>query len=241
MLNNLINNASTAVSNAGPGTLIPVIAITGFLDGIHPCAIAILIFFIAFLLTLHKTFKNIFFLGLVYIFVIFLTYLGIGVGLFSGMMLFGQHHFFAKAGSVLLIILGIAQLKNYFFPEFSLGLRIPRVSHKKIKSYLKKATLPTVVVAAFLVGLCSVPCSGGIYAAITALLASKTTYLSGFLYLMLYNLMFVMPLIIILGLAANPYTLVKLGEWQQKHKKSQRLVMGLFMLILGGVFLIFFI
>lgn len=221
--------------------MVPLVAIAGFLDGIHPCAIAILIFFIAFLLTLHKSFKNIFFLGLVYILVIFLTYLAIGIGLFSGIMLFGQHHFFAKLGSWLLILLGIINLKDYFFPQFKLGIKIPKVPHEKIKGYLQKATLPTVIVAAFLVGLCSVPCSGGIYAAVTALLASKTTFARGFAYLLLYNLMFVMPLIILLALSANPYTLVKFGEWQQKHKRTQKLVMGLFMVALGAVILMFFV
>lgn len=221
--------------------MIPLIAITGFLDGIHPCAIAILIFFIAFLLSLKKGYKDILKLGLVYIFVIFLTYLAIGVGLFSGIVLFGQHHFFAKLGSWLLIFLGLVNLKSYFFPKVRLGIRVPRVSNKKIKAILQKATLPTVAVAAFLVGLCSVPCSGGIYAAITALLASKTTFLTGFLYLLLYNFMFVLPLIIILALAYNPYTLLKLGQWQQKHKKTQKLVMGLLMIILGAGILIFFV
>ena len=241
MLNNLVNNIHNGINTATPMAMIPLVAITGFLDGIHPCAIAILIFFIAFLLTLRRSFKNILGLGLVYILVIFLTYLVIGVGLFSGIMLFGQHHFFAKLGSWLLILLGLINLKDYFFPQFKLGIKIPKVPNEKIKSYLQKATLPTVAIAAFLVGLCSVPCSGGIYAAITALLASKTTFLTGFLYLLLYNLMFVMPLIILLVLSTNPYTLVKFGEWQQKHKKTQKLVMGLFMLIVGAVILIFFI
>jgi cytochrome c biogenesis protein CcdA len=98
-----------------------------------------------------------------------------------------------------------------------------------------------VIVAAFLVGLCSVPCSGGIYVAITALLASKTTFFTGFLYLLLYNLMFVMPLIILLALSSNPYTLVKFGEWQQKHKKTQKLVMGIFMIVIGAAILVFFV
>lgn len=222
-------------------SMIPLVAMTGFLDGIHPCAIAILVFFIAFLISLKKTYKNILFLGLVYIFVIFLTYLAIGVGLFSGIMLFGEHHFFAKLGSWLLIFLGLINLKSYFFPKFRLGIKIPRISNKKIKDYLQKATLPTVAIAAFFVGLCSVPCSGGIYAAITALLASKTTFLTGFLYLLLYNFMFVLPLIIILALAYNPYTLLKIGEWQQKHKMTQKLVMGILMILLGAGILIFFV
>lgn len=227
--------------NSAPTTMVPLVAVTGFLDGIHPCAIAILIFFIAFLTMLQRSLKNILILGLVYVFVIYLTYLAVGVGLLSGIMLFGQHHFFAKLGSWLLILLGLISVKDYFWPGLKLNLKFPTPSKEKIKNLLQKATLPTVIIAAFLVGLCSIPCSGGIYAAITALLASKTTFFTGFLYLLLYNLMFVMPLIILLILSVNPYTLVKLGEWQQKTRSIQKLVMGIFMIILGVVFLTFFV
>ncbi|MFQ6049605.1 MAG: cytochrome c biogenesis CcdA family protein [Candidatus Paceibacterales bacterium] len=237
----MLNEFLASINIAKPSAMIPLVATTGFLDGIHPCAIAILIFFIAFLLTLQRTFKNIFALGLVYIFVIFLTYLGVGVGLFSGIMLFGQHHFFAKLGSWLLIFLGLINIKDYFFPQLPIHFRMPKFAGEKIKSRLEKATLPGIIVAAFLVGLCSVPCSGGIYAAITALLASKTTYFTGFLYLLLYNLMFVMPLIILLLFAANPITLAKIAEWRQKHERTEKLVMGLMMIALGTGILIFFI
>jgi cytochrome c biogenesis protein CcdA len=224
-----------------PATAIPLIAFTGFIDGIHPCAIAILVFFVAFLLTIQRSVKNIFALGLVYIFVIFLTYLAIGVGLLSGIMFFGQHHFFAKVGSWLLILLGLLSLRDIFLPQARLNINLPHISKDKIRELLKKATFPTVAIAAFLVGLCSVPCSGGIYAAITALLASQTSFFTGFLYLILYNFMFVMPLIIILALSMNPYTLVKMGEWQQRNKKSQKIVMGIFMLALGIGILLFVI
>lgn len=225
----------------GASSMIPLVAITGFLDGIHPCAIAILVFFIAFLLTLQRSFKNIFSLGLVYVFVIFLTYLAVGVGLLSGIMFFGQHHFFAKVGSWLLIFIGAVNLRDYFSPQFKLGLKLPRLPNEKIKILLQKASLPTVAVAAFLVGLCSIPCSGGIYAAVVALLASKTTFALGFLYLLLYNLMFVSPLLILLLISANPYTLVKLGQWQQKNKSTQKLAMGTAMIILGIAILMFFV
>ncbi|HEB01459.1 MAG TPA: hypothetical protein ENI16_00485 [Candidatus Portnoybacteria bacterium] len=237
----LLNSILSNIDIASPQVMIPLVAGTGFLDGIHPCAIAILIFFIAFLLTLRKTFKNIFVLGSVYIFVIFLTYLAVGVGLFSGIMLFGQPHFFAKLGSWLLIFLGAVYLKSYFFPQLPFHLRMPKFFGPRIKSWLTKATLPGIVAAAFLVGLCSIPCSGGIYAAITALLASKTTYLTGFLYLLLYNLMFVTPLIILLLLAANPITLAKIAEWRQRNERVEKLVMGLLMMAIGAGILLFFI
>ena len=108
MFNNLFGNID--ISN--PAAMLPLVAGTGFLDGIHPCAIAILIFFIAFLISLRRSFKSIFALGLVYIFVIFLTYLTVGVGLMSGIIFFGQPHFFAKLGSWLLIVLGLINIRE---------------------------------------------------------------------------------------------------------------------------------
>ncbi|MDO8663755.1 MAG: cytochrome c biogenesis protein CcdA [Candidatus Wildermuthbacteria bacterium] len=229
------------INIANPSAMIPLVAGTGFLDGIHPCAIAILIFFIAFLITLRKSFKNIFILGLVYIFVIFLTYLAVGVGLMSGIVFLGQPHFFAKLGSWMLIILGLVNIKDFFFPQLPFHLQMPKISSPTITRYLEKATLPAVAAAAFLVGLCSIPCAGGIYAAVTALLASKTTYFVGFLYLILYNLMFVMPLFILLSIAVNPLTLAKIAQFRQKNEKMEKLIMGIMMAVLGVAILLFFV
>ncbi len=221
--------------------MIPLVATAGFLDGIHPCAIAILVFFIAFLMTLQRSVKNIFLAGSVFIFVIFLTYLGIGIGLFSGMTFFGQHHFFARFGAWLLIILGFITLLSGLFPARFSGFKMPGFATRKAKDLLNKATLPAVALAAFLVALCAVPCSGGIYVAVTALLASKTTYFTGFLMLLLYNLMYVLPLIIILILAANPLVLAKISRWRKTNEKSEKLAMGIMTLILGASILLFFI
>ncbi len=221
--------------------MIPIVATAGFLDGIHPCAIAILVFFIAFLMTLQRGVKNIFLVGSVFIFVIFLTYLGIGIGLFSGMTFFGQHHFFARVGAWLLIILGSATLAAGIFPGKVSSIKMPAFATGKAKELLGKATIPSVAVAAFLVALCAVPCSGGIYVAVTALLASKTTYFTGFMLLLVYNLMYVLPLIILLALAVNPLTLAKLSRWRKRNGKGERIVMGLMTVLLGAAILLFFI
>jgi cytochrome c biogenesis protein CcdA len=223
-------------------SLLPLVIAAGLLDGLSPCVIAILIFFIAFLISLKKTFKNIFFLGLVYISVVFLTYLAVGIGLFSGIMLFGRHHFFAEVGSWFLILWGAVQVKDVFLPKLPVRLiKMPKVYGQKIKVWLEKATLPSIIAAGFLVGLCAVPCSAGIYTAITALLASKTTYLVGFFYLLLYNFMVVVPLLVLLLLAANPLVLAKLAQWRRNNEKQEKMFMGILMIFLGAGILIFFV
>ena len=74
--------------------MLPLVAASGFLDGIHPCAIAILILFIAFLLTLQRTFTNIFFYGLVFISMIFFGLSGSGRWPFFWNYVFWQASFF---------------------------------------------------------------------------------------------------------------------------------------------------
>ena len=117
---------------------------------------------------------------------------------------------------------------------------MPKIANEQAKQLLEKATLPSIALAAFLVGLCSIPCAGGIYVAVTSLLATQTTYWVGFLYLILYNLMFVTPLLILLVLAGNPLTLAKLAEWRQRNEKSEKIIMGLMLLGLG-VFILKFL
>lgn len=241
MLDNLLADIGPGIEAARPWTMIPLIITAGLLDGVSPCVIAILIFFIAFLVSLQRTFKNIFFLGLAYILTVFLTYLSVGVGLFSGFMLFGQHHFFARLGSWFLILWGVAQIKDYFFPRLPPHFKMPTGPGRRAKGWLGKATLLGVIGAGFLVGLCAVPCSAGIYTAITSLLASETTYLPGFLYLLLYNFMVIVPLLLLLALATNPFTLGKLAEFRKEHEGTEKLVMGLAMIILGAGILIFFV
>ena len=227
----LLNNSS----------ILPLVITAGFLDGFSPCVIAILVFFIAFLLSMQKSLKNIFALGLLYIFVIFLTYLSVGVGLFSGIMVFGRHHFFAELGSGILILWGIIEIKNYFFPNSAIQFRMPKKLGEKAKTLIEKGTVPAIVLSAFLVGLCSVPCSAGVYTAVTSFLASQTTYWTGFLYLIIYNLMVIIPLLIILGLSVNPFTLAKITEFRQKNERLEKLVMGILMVILGILILTFLI
>jgi cytochrome c biogenesis protein CcdA len=54
-----------------------------------------------------------------------------------------------------------------------------------------------------LVGLCTVPCSGAIYLGVLGLLATRTTYAEGLAYLVLYNGIFVLPLVAMLALASS--------------------------------------
>ena len=221
--------------------MFPLIVSTGFLDGLNPCAFAVLLFFISFLFTIRKTKTSILKMGLVYISAIYLVYLGIGVGLLKTILITGQHHLMAKVGAWLVITLGIINLKDYFFPKLPLHLKIPTWSKKTLQTWIHKATLPAAAVLGTLVGLCVFPCSGGPYVATIGLLAARKIYFQSLLYLLLYNFAFVTPLIIVLLLASNKKMVKKMTTWEQSKSKLMRLISGLLMLGLGLIILRWFV
>ena len=221
--------------------LLPLVLGTGFLDGLNPCAFAVLLFFIAFLFTIQRTAGTVWIMGLIYVAAIYLAYFLIGLGLMQAVLFVNDHHLMAKIGSWLVIGLGLINLKDYFFPQLPLHLRIPTIAHGTIQNWLKRATLPAAGVGGFLVGLCTFPCSGGIYVAIVGLLAARATYLEGVGYLGLYNLAFVAPLLIMLVGVGNRRVMHRIRLVEQSSRRWVRLATGLGMVAVGAVILIWFV
>ena len=63
--------------------LLPAVLLTGLIDGINPCAMAILLFFITFLFTIRKRRAAIARMGLVYIACVYIVYFLVGLGVTS--------------------------------------------------------------------------------------------------------------------------------------------------------------
>jgi len=150
---------------------------------------------------------------------------------------FNTPHFMAKVGAILLLILGSVNLINEFWPAFPIKLRIPHAAHEKIASLMERGSLPTAFFLGTLVGICEFPCSGGPYVMILGLLHDNVTYLWGLAYLASYNLIFVLPLVVILLIASNKNLLSKVQEWQQKERKGMRFWSGIAMIALAIIIL----
>lgn len=223
-------------------TMLPLIITSGFLDGINPCAFAVLLFFITFLYTIHKRKANIIAMGIAYIFAIFIAYFLIGLGLIKAFIFTGSPHLMAKIGAYLMIILGAVVIANHFMPKGkNINLGIPTFSKKYFQKWIYKATVPSALVAGFLVGLCTFPCSGGIYVAVVGLLAAKTTYVQGMTYLIIYNIMFVMPLVFILVAASSKMMTERISKWERSESRVIKLISGIVMIFLGLIILFWFI
>ena len=229
------NIGTTAVWNlSSEGKwLLPLVGIAALIDSINPCAFGILLLTIAFLLSIGKKRHGILKIGGVYILGLFTVYILIGLGILQALHIFNTPHFMAKVGAMLLVALGGINLINEFFPSFPVKLRIPQAAHTKIAELMNKASLPTAFLLGALVGLCEFPCTGGPYLMVLGLLHDRGTYLSGVGYLLLYNLIFILPLVIILLIASNNALLEKVSSWKKAETKHMRVWGGVAMVILG--------
>ena len=85
----------------------------------------------------------------------------------------------------------------------------------------------------FLVSMFELPCTGGVYLAILGMLANNMTRMAAIPYLLLYNVIFVLPLFVILGIVYKGISPEKVEKWRVGKRKWMKLVMGLVMLLLG--------
>src|SRR3989338_9128676 len=186
-----------SMSNQG-ACLLPLVLISAILDSVHPCSFSILLITIAFLFSIQMSRKKILQLGGTYITGIFVAYFLIGLGILKVLHLFNTPHFMGKLGATLLITFGVLNLLSRFFPTFPIKLKIPTIAHGAMEKLMDKASFPAVFGLGFLVGICQFPCMGGPYLMVIGLLRDQMTYVSGFNYLLLYNLILILPLVAVL-------------------------------------------
>ena len=172
-------------------------------------------------------------LGFIYIGAIFVTYLALGVGVLATASLFTRDHISARAGALAAILFGLWMLKDYFLPGWGPSLHAPPSVGRIARTAAQRMTIPALVVGGFLIGLCTVPCSGAVYLAVLSLLAAQGSALTGFAYLLLYNLMFILPLVAVLVLASSRPTLNRLAHWNIHHREWVRLALGSGVIIMG--------
>ena len=145
----------------------------------------------------------------------------------------------AREAATLLIIFGVINLLNRFFPAFPVKLKIPGVFHSGMGKLMDKASFPAVFGLGLLVGICQFPCMGGPYLMVIGLLRDQVTYFSGFNYLLLYNLILILPLVAVLFISADKLLVDKVQIWKRDNIEGVRLWAGIAMIIIG--ILIFFI
>ena len=138
---------------------------------------------------------------------------------------------------VLIILAGVIEIKDFFWYGRWFSLNIPARYAKKIHVWSSRTTIPGVIFLGAFVSGVELPCTGAPYLAIITLLSQYFDF-TAFLMLILYNVIFTLPLITILVLVAAGKKLHEIKVWKQHARPYMRLFIGLLLVALGWLLIL---
>lgn len=210
------------------------------IDSINPCAIGVLILMVSVVLGTGKSVKRLLLLGGAYILAIFTTYLVAGLGLvyFLSEIPILLAEYLSIAVGLLVILAGLLEIKDYFWYGKGFSLQIPHYFAMKIQQMsTSKTTVVGVMLLGAFVAAVELPCTGAPYLAIITVLRINFDW-TAFGMMVLYNLIFVAPLLIILALVAGGAKISSVQKWKEESKGTMRLGMGLLLIALGWILIL---
>ncbi len=224
---------------------------TGAADSINPCILSVLALLLATIASI-KAYRRVVKLGAMYIVSVYISYLIIGLLLMLGaMLLINQMSFLAaEVATVTKIIVaalvgiaGIINIKDFIWYGKGISFKLPEKHKNKVIQLAKRATIPAIISLAVIVTLVEFPCSGMMYVGlITYFVSSGVPPLQLLAYLLLYNVIFVLPLIIMVGSVSAgkkvEEKISKIEEIRLRYRRWFRLIMGLALLGLAYLLLV---
>lgn len=234
----------TPVVTVGPGTApvssaltLPLVVGAALVDSANPCGLSVLVFL---LITLTSTAsrKRILMAAGAFIAATFLFHLLVGIGLFSFFSLSGLAKIFSIIGGIIALLFGLITIIDLLRNKENFSLSISGSHKKLLGNYARMATLPAAFVMGILAGLLGFTCTGGIYISILGLMGRDMTIFTGLSWLILYNLVYVLPLVAVTFLVAYGVSAERAEELRIGHKRTLRAILGVILILLGSVILL---
>ncbi len=235
---------------------VPAIITAGFLDGFNPCAFGVLILFATFALGLAAresmaaggsgvsagtASRTVLGLGLFFVLGVLVTYFLLGLGLLGAVAAFtnfGGNHLPSRIAALAAVGLGLWMLRDVLLPDAPLQLAAPQALHGRMRSWARTSSRTALFGGGILIGLCTVPCSGAVYLGVVALLGTSGSVSAGLGGLVLYNVAYITPLVVMLVLASRPGMIRVLNRWHLAHTGTTKLVLAIVVLALGFAILL---
>jgi cytochrome c biogenesis protein CcdA len=219
-----------------PQLSLPLVIFAALIDSANPCGLSVLVFLLIPMAAAGSR-RRILLAGGAYITAMFVFHLLIGIGLFSMISLSGFSRTFALAGGTVALVLGIITIADVLRHKETFVLSIPESKKGLLGNYVRIASLPAAFVLGILAGIFGFSCTGGIYISILGLMGREMTVMSGLPWLVLYNLVYVLPLILITVLVAYGVSPERADGMRAEYRQALRMVIGLAMVVLGAVIL----
>jgi cytochrome c biogenesis protein CcdA len=230
----------------------------GLIDGINPCAFAVIIFFLSFLAVYGYRKQEIFWVGSAYCVAVFITYLLIGLGFFHFLYSISNFYIIIKFFYYLIAVFcfSLAGFALYDYFRFKkthesegLILQLPKFLKKRINIVIgsrlrgkREESIINLIISSFVVGflvsLLEAACTGQVYLpTIVFILRNTNLRLKALSYLVLYNLMFILPLVAVFVLTFLGVNSENFNRFLKTHMAKIKLAMFFLFILLGCVIL----
>jgi len=232
------------------GYTLPLPVFTFFIaliDGFNPCNLFVLTFLLGLLVSVSHSRKRIYTIGFTFVFMIFLIYFLFMAAWLNIFKYIGFITPLRIAIALIALTAGIINCKELLFFRKGITLMIQE-KHKgllarrieKFKGIIQEASMPVLIsssigLAAF-ASLVELPCTAGFPIIYTGILSAKVlSIFSYYLYLMLYNLIYIIPLLVIIIIFGQTFRTKQISK---KQMQIIKFIGGLIMILLGIILLI---
>lgn len=210
-------------------------------DSVNPCALAVLaMILMALLIQNPDKRKKVLFGGLAFVAAVYAGYLAYGIVIIQFFRIFAE---FLRENSVyiydglavLAMLLGALNIRDFFYyKKGGIATEMPIWMRPKVKRIIEKITSPAgAFVIGFLVTIFLLPCTIGPYIVASGLLA-ELGILGALPWLLYYNLIFVLPMLIIVGLVYFGFARVDdVSGWKERNIRKLHLTAGILLLLVG--------
>ena len=232
----------------GPLTIVAA----GLADGVNPCAFAVVVFFVSYLAYLGRRRREIMLVGVTFIIAVLLTYLLVGVGILLFVRQLNAYSVVSSAVRIsiagLAIALGSVSLYDYYLfrkkGAKAMKLQLPRSLSRRVHAIIRKTEktafiIPFAFATGIVISLCELGCTGQLYLpTLTYVMEEPALQAQAFLYLIIYNLMFIIPLLVVFGLASFGVHSEKFAEVSRKQTGKIKIFLAVILFVLAAFLLL---
>ena len=223
--------------------------LAGLVDGLNPCAFATIIFFVSYLSLSGKKGKQIIITGACFTLGVFIAYLLIGLGFYKVLdMISGFTAVISKIvyilTAVMCLVLAVLSFRDFIKVRegdlSDMALKLPEPLRKRINQTVREGRKSSsyfvgAFVTGLLVSLLELACTGQIYLPVIISMTSVASMRGqAILYLLLYNLMFIVPLIVVFVLAYFGTSSKQFTDFLRKHAGAVKIGMAIVFLVLAA-------
>ena len=222
---------------------LPVLAmVLGFIDGFNPCAFFVLLFLLSMMISLRSRGKMLL-VGGIFVFFSGLMYFLFMAAWLNVFLVAGSMYIVTSLAAIVAIFVGLVNIKDYFAFKTGLSLTIPDKAKpklfKRMRGLLKAESLTSMLIGAVVLAIAAnlyeLLCTFSFPMVFTRILTlNNLPAITYYMYLLLYNLFYIIPLLVIVIMVSLTLGARKLSESQGRILK---LVSGNMMLFLGLVLL----